>query len=188
MSSNNQQVEGVGGNIQGNGNSLYVNSSVTNMLPSRPLTPSAVCELLELFRKCDVVGRELDMNAPMPIDDKLEFNNVKRYTPIFRIHSPEYQTISQAIQDMAHGEDIIKKLATLFYEHCEYDGQKPKVSNNGDLVIDVIKKKLIELIEGSSNFNREETTQECVERFVIGLIEYGVHECKILINENEGLR
>ncbi len=48
---------------------------------------------------------------------------------------------------MAHGEDIIKKVATLFYERCEYDGQKPKVSNNGDLVIDVIKKNLIELIE-----------------------------------------
>ena len=165
-------------NIQVDGNNnIIVDSLIVS--GQRPLTHSLIYDLLGIVY-LNSKSTNYSLQDPVPMKDKLRFNNAMKYIHIIYNHSDDYAQVDFVMKDYPDSENIIKHLRDMFLDVAEFDKDGSPCVSNGDKQLDSIKKNLKETIAFDSHFDKEKYTDEQIEQFCIALIACGISKCKIL--------
>ena len=145
----------------------------------RPLTHSLIYDLLDCV-DLNSKNTNYSLQDPVPMKDKLRFNNAMKYIHIIDNHSDDYAQVDLVMKDYPDSEKIIKHLRDMFLDVAEFDKDGTPCVSNGDNQLDSIKKNLKETIAFDPHFDKDKYADEQIEQFCIALIACGVSKCKIL--------
>lgn len=182
MTANRMRVNG-DRNVQLSGNdNIVAGGNVLIQMSRSPLTHSLIHDLLDIVYSLPApVDESYSLKDPAPINDKLKFNNARKYISIIENHADDYSRLDDVMKDYPNSEDIVKKLRDMFIIVADLDVDGSPCVGDGDTQLDQIKLNLFETIVNDSNFDVNKYPSEKIEQFCVALIAYGVSKCKILV-------
>ncbi|WP_270219108.1 hypothetical protein [Lactococcus garvieae] len=183
-----KQIQKGSGNTSQNGNNNT--NSVFNYnfhSGSQTLNPSKLFALLQIVQKSKIESNtDFSLELPEELYSKLNFNKAPKYSNIFIDSLEDYNNLDVIIKnEFTNSQRIIQKIRRLFFNHCSFDINCNPIPDNGDEILDGIFKDLKAEIAGDLEFVKSQISIEELEQFVIALLQYGVVECKILVNPNQ---
>lgn len=149
---------------------------------SDALTKSEVSELLDLFWSID--SHKLPAydvtRLPSEIIEKLSHNGAMRYKAHFENHALDYIVIEQVMEQYANSQSIVCFVRDYYLKSVIYDERGRIVVDDGDACLDFVFAKIKSHILNSDNFNSEKITDQKLESFCYGLLQYCISRCKVL--------
>lgn len=178
---NNRQLAIGEGNIQIDGNSNIVDSTIVFQTARSPLTHSLIHDLLGIVCALpDPQKVDYSLRRPAQLHDKLRFNNAAKYMQVIDNHVSDLVRVDEAMKSFPDSESIVVKLRDMFLDVADFDDDCCPCVGNGDAQLDQIKARLLHLITHDAKFDADSYPLEQIERFCIALIAHGVSKCKIL--------
>lgn len=145
------------------------------------LTKSEVAELLDLFWDIDrseLSGYDVS-TLPSEVLEKLSHNNAMRYKALFENHALDYVVIEQVMGQYANSESIVCCVRDYYIKAAVIDQNGEIVIDDGNKCLDIVFSTIKNHILSSENYNKELSDQK-LESFCYGLLQYCVCRCKVL--------
>ncbi|MCL9638867.1 hypothetical protein EFL99_05615 [Lactococcus lactis] len=184
----NKQFQKGDSNTNQNGDN-NTNSTTIYNFPSglQTLNPSKLFALLKIVQESKIESNtEFSLELPEELYSKLNFNKAPKYANIFIDSLEDYNNLDDIIKnDFTNSQRIIQKIRRLFFNHCNFDTNSNPIPDNGDEILDGVFGDLKNEISNDSEFIKSQISIEELEQFIIALLQYGVAECKILVNPNQ---
>lgn len=154
---------------------------------SRILAPTKLFAMLKIFLDSKIEPTaSFSLDLPAGLYYKLDYNNSPKYSNIFMYSLEDYKNIDTILKDnFANSQLIIQKMQVLFFNHCSYDENNKPIPDNGDCILDNIAVDIKEQIMNDPRFMEYQISIDELEQFIIAFLQYGVAECKILVNPDQ---
>lgn len=118
---------------------------------------------------------------PHSVLAKLDYNNAMRYKPLFENHTIDYVAIEQVMKGYINGQSIVCAVRDYYIKAAIIDSKGDIViCDEGDKCLDAVFTNIKNDILTSSNFDRELISEQKVESFCYGLLQYCISRCKVL--------
>lgn len=174
-------------------NQNFDNSHNINNYLMQPqhLEKTLIYALLQRFLANNQTDREMDISMlPTELNQKLNYNCAYRYVQIFQDKYQDTAYIQEVItNDFPDGQLIVGNLRDMFHSvlpHEAFQGDGTVKVENGDEVLDKLFQNVKERIINDPQKEKDEIPIEKIERFVYAFLGYGVQECQVLLNPNQG--
>ncbi len=182
--------------IKGNQNQqLSIDTVHLHTSPERALQKTMIHDLLVLIYKRipdeGVKNQDFNLDPPVEIKNKLNFNNAFRYRKIFNGVIPTSQKIDDTLSDFERSELLVKSVSDSYQKIAiDFDFMPPsndatRGETSGDKILLQLEQQITHQIEGDPEFQSKEYTRETVTVFVQALIYYCLELCKVLEKPEE---
>lgn len=159
-------------------NAYILNSS------NETLTKSEVSELLDLFWSIDRDELpEYDVSKlPSGVLEKLAYNNAMRYKVHFENHALDYAVIEQVMGQYTNSQSIVCFVRDYYIKSGIVNEKGDIMMDDGNSCLDFVFSKIKNHILNSENFSKKQITDQKLESFCYGLLQYCISRCKVLEN------